>query len=182
MRVRIHSVIPVTEVNGPGKRFGIWFQGCSGKCPECYNPEAQDFAGGYEASVAELVQQIINTPGIEGVSISGGEPLEQSAALIELMTKIKGETALSILVFTAFTMEQLQAYPLVLQLADHIVLNHQQKISDGGCSQQPSVCASNQLPQEIELHILENGDIKITGFPTEDEKEIIKCVVSQQIE
>jgi|LSQX01.3.fsa_nt_gb anaerobic ribonucleoside-triphosphate reductase activating protein len=179
MNLKIHSMIPITEVNGPGKRFGIWLQGCSRKCPDCYNPEAQNPAGGYEMAVEDLYCKIISTPGIDGVSISGGEPLEQAEALIELASKIKTQTDLSILVFTAFSIEQLQNLPDLMPLIDCLVLNHKQDKEVPLRLLEPSVCFSDDLPQEVELHILENGDIQITGFPTKGEKELIQCFVSR---
>lgn len=180
MSIRIHALIPITEVNGPGKRFGIWLQGCSRKCPDCYNPDAQDAAGGYYMSIEYLYHKIISTQGIEGVSFSGGEPLEQAEALIELMTKIKENTSLTILIFTALTMPQIKEYPPVLRLADHIVLNAKQEKAHFNCLNRPSVNLSDQLPQDIELHILENGDIQITGFPSENDMELIDSFVSDQ--
>lgn len=179
MKLRIHALIPHTEVNGPGRRFCVWAQGCSKKCPDCYNPEAQDIAGGYDLSIEELYDRIVKTPEIEGVSFSGGEPLEQAEALTELIKRLKKHTKLSILIFTAFTMEQLQKYPHVLQYTDHIVWNHRNEKADIGYRESPSVCFSDQLPQDLELHILENGDVQITGFPNEYEKEIMKCFVSE---
>lgn len=180
MNIRIHALIPITEVNGPGKRFGIWLQGCSRKCPDCYNPAAQDTAGGYEMSIEDLYHKILSTPGIEGVSFSGGEPLEQADALIELMTKIKESTSLTILIFTAFTMPRLKDFPAILHLVDHIVLNAKQGKEYCSCLNRPSVCSSDQLSQDIELHILENGDIQITGFPSENDMELIESLVSDQ--
>lgn len=180
MKIKIHALIPQTEVNGPGMRFGIWLQGCSRKCPDCYNPEAQDATGGYEMSIEDLYRKIISTQGIEGVSFSGGEPLDQADDLIELMTKIKENTSLSILIFTAYTMQQLKEYPSVMRLADYIVLNAIQEKEQCICFKRPSVCLSDQLPQDIELHILENGDIQITGFPSENDMELIESLVSCQ--
>lgn len=178
MNIKIHALIPITEVNGPGKRFGIWVQGCSRKCRDCYNPDAQDAAGGYEMSIEEIYNKIISTQGIEGVSISGGEPLEQAEPLIELMAKIKNKTTLTILIFTAFTMVQLKEYPAFLCLSDHIVLNAKQENELCRCFNRSSVCLSDQLPQDIELHILENGDIQITGFPSKNERGLIESFVS----
>jgi len=179
MIMRIHSLIPITEVNGPGKRFGIWLQGCSRKCPDCYNPEAQDAAGGYEMSIEELCSMIISTSGIEGVSISGGEPLEQADALIELLGMLKRDTRLNVLIFTSFTMEQLKEHSGIALMSDHIILNPKQDKGQNVCLPRPSVCFSDQLPQDIELHILENGDVQLTGFPTEDEKDLIQSFVSR---
>lgn len=179
MSIRIHALIPTTDVNGPGKRFGIWLQGCSRKCPDCYNPEAQDATGGYEMSIEDVYDKIVNTSGIEGVSISGGEPLEQAEALVELMTKIKESTSLTILIFTSFSIDQIQKRPNILRMSDHLIFNHRQTIGQLIEIQRPSVCSSDALPHDIELHILENGDVQLTGFPTVYEKELFECFVSK---
>ncbi len=51
---------------------------------------------------------------IEGVTITGGEPLEQCAGLLPLLQRIRRETPLSVLVFTGFTWEELQGRPASL--------------------------------------------------------------------
>ena len=51
VRLRIAQIVPSTEAEGPGRRFALWFQGCSLRCPGCCNPEMLPFTGGDERTV-----------------------------------------------------------------------------------------------------------------------------------
>ena len=94
MKIRIHDLIPISNVNGPGKRFCIWVQGCNLNCPNCFNPTTHSFTLGSLYQIEEILQMIVSVKGIEGISISGGEPFLQSNALLELATMIKKKTNL----------------------------------------------------------------------------------------
>lgn len=89
---RIHSVETFGTVDGPGIRYVIFLQGCNFRCAYCHNPDTWDCHGGIEMSVSELVEDICKYRRyIEGVTISGGEPLMQIDFLIELLTRVKAE-------------------------------------------------------------------------------------------
>src|SRR5436305_6804981 len=80
--VQIAQVIPVTEAEGPGLRFALWFQGCPLRCPGCCNPEMLPFEGGRSLPLADVVAQVedaARTAGIEGITLLGGEPLAHAA-------------------------------------------------------------------------------------------------------
>ena len=124
MKLRIHSFIKSTFVNGPGKRFGLWVQGCNLNCPNCFNPETHSFDSGSIYQIDEIFQMIISVKGIEGVSISGGEPFLQSNALLGLVTMIKKKTNLSILIFSGFNLEELKkdkTSKKILKLTDILI-------------------------------------------------------------
>lgn len=178
MKLRIHAIVPVTEVNGPGKRFGLWVQGCNKRCVNCYNPEAQDNSGGYEVEVSDIVSQIERTSNIEGVSISGGEPFEQSDALLELALLIKKKTNLTLLIFTSLNVKELQKYKEIVDLCDQIVLNHNHAPIVPKTDTKPYVQVSYSLPQDIELHIDKEGNLTITGFPSEEDKSILIAAIT----
>ena len=111
-RLRIHSFLPYSRANGPGLRAVIWLQGCTLGCPGCYNPETHSVRGGQWVSVHELSERIRKLgDGIEGITVSGGEPLQQRPALIELLCSVRSETTLSILVFTGYTWDEVQGMP-----------------------------------------------------------------------
>ena len=63
--------------NGPGIRIAIFVQGCTFNCPNCFNPETHDFAGGAEFNdeVINKILTLANNDYIVGLSILGGEPL-----------------------------------------------------------------------------------------------------------
>lgn len=108
----LHDFLPTTRANGPGVRAAVWVQGCSLGCPGCFNPTTHSFEGGKATPVDELVQRIVALgDAIEGVTVSGGEPLQQRPALLGFLTKLKARTDLSVLVFTGFTWEEMQQFP-----------------------------------------------------------------------
>ncbi len=110
-QLRIHSLLPQSRANGPGTRFVIWVQGCSFHCPGCFNPATWDIEAGYLITANSLFEQILaEQDNIEGISISGGEPLQQIIPLLNLMEKVKQETALSILLFTGYSWDEILAF------------------------------------------------------------------------
>ena len=116
MSLRLHDFLPGSRANGPGLRAVIWVQGCSLACPGCFNPETHPFDGGESVLVDDLFQRIRALGGaglsrIEGVSISGGEPLQQMSPLLRLLECIKTETGLSVLVFTGYTWQEVGEMP-----------------------------------------------------------------------
>lgn len=86
--MRIHAVLPSSRANGPGLLFVVWFQGCSRKCPGCCNPDTWDPRGGREESVETLACLIRRAEGITGVALSGGEPLDQSESMVQLVEHV----------------------------------------------------------------------------------------------
>jgi anaerobic ribonucleoside-triphosphate reductase activating protein len=77
---------PVTTL-GPGRRLGIWVQGCPLACGGCMSRHTWDSGGGREAQVAELLglwREAV-AAGADGLTLSGGEPLAQPAALAALL-------------------------------------------------------------------------------------------------
>jgi anaerobic ribonucleoside-triphosphate reductase activating protein len=110
--LRIHQFLPCSRANGPGARAVIWTQGCSLACPGCYNPQTHPPTGGELLPVAILFQRLAALgDSIEGVTISGGEPLQQRRALFALLQRVRRETALSVLVFTGYTWDEVQRMP-----------------------------------------------------------------------
>jgi anaerobic ribonucleoside-triphosphate reductase activating protein len=73
--LRIAYLRPATRAEGPGSRIAIWTQGCSIKCPSCFNPELWSVRGGSEYSPSELVEVVSSMveldPDIEGVTFLG---------------------------------------------------------------------------------------------------------------
>ena len=104
--VRIANTMVSSFVNGPGRRFVIWLQGCTFRCKGCFNPEFHSMKGGKLMSIEEIMNHIEEAGDIEGVTYSGGEPMLQAVELIELSKRIK-KKSLSIVCYTGFTYEQI---------------------------------------------------------------------------
>jgi anaerobic ribonucleoside-triphosphate reductase activating protein len=110
--VRVAARVRDTEAEGPGRRWALWVQGCPLRCPGCCNPEllparARDGADSL-ISVAALAAEALATPGIEGVSLLGGEPFAQAAPLAELAQRVRAG-GLSVMVYSGFTLAELRA-------------------------------------------------------------------------
>lgn len=119
--LRIHDFLAASRANGPGWRAVVWVQGCTLNCPGCFNPETHDPEGGERVPVDALFQRIAALEeGIEGLSISGGEPFQQPRPLLRLLRRVRRETDLSILVFTGYTLEEIREMPEVEPLLAYI--------------------------------------------------------------
>ena len=108
MKLRIGYRWKNTTVLGPGRRFVIWVQGCRRRCYRCTAPELQPEEGGAEVSCSDLAKEILDTPQIDGITISGGEPLLQAEALTELLDIILSQKPdLTVILFTGFQIEEI---------------------------------------------------------------------------
>ena len=112
MRLRLHSFVPHSRANGPGTRAVVWTQGCSLGCPGCFNPETHASAGGEQVAVDDLFARIHALgDSIDGVTVSGGEPLQQADAVLSLLVKLRDETNLSVILFTGFCWDEITRLP-----------------------------------------------------------------------
>lgn len=104
--IRISGVVRESIVDGPGLRFVLFTQGCPHKCPSCHNPSTHDFSGGYEIEWEKVFEEFSKNPLLKGITLSGGEPFVQSAALIPLAKAVK-DTGKDIVIYSGYTYEQL---------------------------------------------------------------------------
>lgn len=109
MKLRIAQQVRDTEAEGPGVRYAVWVQGCSLRCPGCCNPEMFVHGkGGAELEPAALAAEVLATPGIEGLSVLGGEPFEQAEGVAELCRLVKAGGK-SVMVYSGYTLDELRA-------------------------------------------------------------------------
>ncbi len=127
MVLNIHKYITSSEVEGPGKRFVLWVQGCSIQCENCFVPQTWNRKEGAKINVDELYNIIVNVKeDIEGITVFGGEPFDQPEALYSLIKKIKNQTQLSVMIFSGYTIEHIRRRKdktnhLLLELCDIFV-------------------------------------------------------------
>lgn len=106
MKIRIAGTVNDSIVDGPGLRFAVFTQGCPHKCPGCHNPETHDPSGGHDVDTIDIIQQMRKNPLLSGVTLSGGEPLMQSAACLEI-AKAAHQSFLNVWAYTGYTWEHL---------------------------------------------------------------------------
>lgn len=84
-KIRTHDI-----ANGEGVRTSLFVSGCTLHCPGCFNTEAQDFSFGtpFTEQTIKEIEETLKDPVVTGLSILGGEPLDQDndglLAMIEL--------------------------------------------------------------------------------------------------
>lgn len=93
--LRIHSIQSLGTLDGPGVRFVVFTQGCPLRCKCCHNPDTWDVRGGQALPAEELARraarykEYFGTQG--GITVSGGEPLLQAAAVYDLFSLCKAQ-------------------------------------------------------------------------------------------
>ena len=75
MKLRLFGCVNDSIVDGPGLRYTIFVQGCYHNCLGCHNPESHDVNGGYLKDIEEILKEIDENPLLDGVTLSGGEPM-----------------------------------------------------------------------------------------------------------
>lgn len=124
---RLHH--PVT-VLGHGVRAGVWLQGCTLACPGCMSRDTWEPRPEAEVDVDSVLAWMEQLPGpLDGVTVSGGEPFQQSAGLTELLAGLRefgsGRcTPFDLLVFSGYAWSRLRAtaaHRPALALCDAVV-------------------------------------------------------------
>ncbi len=105
--LRVARVVADTHAEGPGRRFAVWFQGCSIGCVGCFNPQLWQSEGGVRMSPSQLLAQI-KPHSVEGVTLLGGEPFEQAEPVAHFAELVR-DAGLSVMTFTGYTLERLTA-------------------------------------------------------------------------
>jgi anaerobic ribonucleoside-triphosphate reductase activating protein len=183
---RMH--FPVTNL-GPGRRVGIWFQGCSIRCPGCISLDTWPEGRG-KTSVSEVLG-VISTwaPPADGFTISGGEPFDQPRALAELLAGIRSHSRADILVFTGHSLEEIgQQLSLMNGLIDALIadpfdLTASQTLALRGSDNQRLLLltplgrerfAGYDRPADVrdrsvDVMFDENGEVWLAGIPARDD-------------
>jgi anaerobic ribonucleoside-triphosphate reductase activating protein len=104
--LNVSTVRPRTRANGPGWRAAVWVQGCSIRCPGCFNPQTHihDVRRLWNPEV--LAGRMIS-PEVEGISILGGEPFEQAAACARLARQAR-RLGGSVVTYSGYTWRYLE--------------------------------------------------------------------------
>lgn len=112
--------------NGTGIRATLFVSGCTHQCPGCFNQAYRDFEYGtlWDEVAEETFMSYVKDSNVHGVSILGGEPMQQDFHLRDLLKRIKEETGKHIWLYTGDIFENLIQNPSqreILQYCDVIV-------------------------------------------------------------
>jgi anaerobic ribonucleoside-triphosphate reductase activating protein len=183
--LQVAQIVPVTEAEGPGRRFALWFQGCPLRCPGCCNPEMLPFEGGQRLALADVVEQVqaAREYVIEGITLLGGEPLSHAAGAVALAQSVHA-MGLTVMVFSGHTLDEARRLPdlavaELLSLTDILVdgpyLREQPETRRrwiGSANQQIHFLSDRYraddprwlLPNTLEIR-LRGPELTVNGFP-----------------
>ena len=108
MDIRISRLHFPVKALGPGRRIGIWFQGCSIRCPGCISADTWNQSSGHTTIARVLAHIHPWMSHAEGITISGGEPFEQPEALEALLAGLRRQTSVDILVYSGHAIEKIK--------------------------------------------------------------------------
>jgi len=185
-----------TLVEGPGEHSALWLQGCSIRCPDCCNPLMQPESGGVDLPVVELARQIV-AAGSDGLTLLGGEPLDQADEVFSLLQLLRGSDYHGIIMFTGYEWSAVVADAQKLRVAElcdlviagpydrkkapgnrrwigsdnqtlHFITDHYRELQQNWPVRQ---C-------EIEIFI-RDGEIMVNGTPLEADHELTRILKLQ---
>lgn len=108
MKIRINGYVSESYVDGPGIRFSVFTQGCKHNCLGCHNPQTHDFSLGKDMEISKIVELMNDNPLIDGLTLTGGDPLEQIEACLELVKLVKlQKKEYDVILYTGYTYEQI---------------------------------------------------------------------------
>ena len=94
---------------GPGKRIGIWTQGCFRDCKNCMSHDLRAIDHSKNRDVPSIIKEIkgiMANNQVDGITISGGEPFMQED-LIDLLIELSDLGFEDIILYTGYKIEEL---------------------------------------------------------------------------
>lgn len=189
-----------TKALGPGCRAVVWFHGCSRGCPGCIAAEMNRSEEFESCTPQQLADRVCALEGIEGITLSGGEPMDQPAgAMAEFLRQIRARTGLSVMVYTGYLLDELKTMPgkpEILGMIDILVDGpYRQELDHGelwrGSSNQTIHMLSDRyasladgLPMRkgrpVEFDIFQSGVLRFTGIPPRDFRKKLEAELNKK--
>ena len=185
LSIRLAQTVNRTATLGPFSRFALWVQGCERRCAGCVSPEMQPLQGGYVKSVLTLADEILTVQGIEGVTISGGEPFLQEEALCLLCDSLREGGNLGIILYTGYEFSEIRRRALTLR-CDAIIDGPYIPERDDGLSLRGSsnqclrhitgryrgLIAFGSQSRQTELLSNREGGVSMVGVPSKHDRDV----------
>ena len=193
----VHAIMPASRANGPGLRCVVFVQGCNLACPRCWNSRTHAFHGTEFAIAAILAEVAIRHRqySLDGVTFSGGEPMQQAEDLDMLLQGLRSALPrLSVGMFTGYSEEELETgryftrrgvdqerrralWRSIRSHLDFAVMGRYDRLQPSDAPMRTSANQALRLfsarhtevdfsVQTVEITIAADGLTRTTGFPT----------------
>jgi len=109
--LRLLMTYKETIVDGEGLRYSLYFAGCSHACPGCHNEYSWNPKHGNVLTydkLEEIAKEINENTLLDGITISGGDPLFNPADMLKVLKFLKEKTKKNIWLYTGYTLEQVR--------------------------------------------------------------------------
>ena len=185
INIHRYEVVENEHLYGPGKRLLLFTQGCSLHCKGCTNQHLWEFGKGKDVTINEIVNL---SKGLDGITLHGGEPLDQATALCELIKRIK-EQGRTVILFTGYMYKELDKVQRQVWLNADIVIagRYEEEKRNiylqfrGSTNQQVFTHKGKYKNYKIKdgktvaiLSLNENGEMQSRGFRTEELEQLLK--------
>ena len=105
------NILDCSIADGEGVRVVLFVSGCPHHCLGCHNPESWNFNAGKEFTFSTLskLYELLSRDYIDGLTISGGEPLapQNIEVVLEICKNIKNKFPnKNIWIYTGYTVDE----------------------------------------------------------------------------
>jgi anaerobic ribonucleoside-triphosphate reductase activating protein len=107
IRLNLAATCVGTGALGPGFRSVAWVQGCPFRCRGCLAPEWIPDLPAQQMDSEDLAGHLLSHPEVDGLTLSGGEPMAQAAGLAETVRLARTVRDITVICFTGYRLDQL---------------------------------------------------------------------------
>ena len=160
-----------SRINGPGNRLVIWVQGCKFNCKGCFNPETHPYTKEHLVDVIDLAKMINEDTQIEGITISGGEPLDYPKQIQSLLSSL--EHRITTIIYSGYHYEDVvsdEDLMKVVKCADLSIIGRYDSSLPHPYLGKRFILTSNRIdinyfkPKHIIEYVLKNKSVTKTGI------------------
>lgn len=108
--INVAEICSATRALGPGLRAAIWVQGCPIGCKGCIAPDWIPDRPAHLLTAHSAAERLLENPAVEGITISGGEPMIQAPGLAAMLRIIRARAEVHVICFSGYRYEALQQW------------------------------------------------------------------------
>ena len=187
INIHRYEVVENEHLYGPGKRLLLFTQGCSLRCKGCTNQHLWEFGKGIDVTIEEILNRCTD---LDGITLHGGEPLDQANVLVELIKKLK-QQGKTVILFTGYIFKELNKVQKQAWLSSDMVVSGRYEEEKrniylqfrGSTNQKVFVHKGKYKNYKVKdgktvalLSLNENGEMQSRGFRTKELEKLLEAI------